>query len=107
VGFIRNLPKELASAFRATLEELNEADLLLHVIDVSNPGFEEQILAVERILEELDLSRKRCIRVFNKMDIFPDKNVLGNLCRRFDAIPISALDPETLPPLLERLEGNI
>jgi len=107
VGFIRNLPKELASAFRATLEELNEADLLLHVIDVSNPGFEEQILAVERILEELDLSRKRCIRVFNKMDIFPDKNVLGNLCRRFDAIPISALDPETRPPRRERLEGNI
>ena len=107
VGFIRNLPKELASAFRATLEELNEADLLLHVIDVSNPGFEEQILAVEKILEELDLSRKRCIRVFNKVDIFPDKDILDNLCRRFDAIPISALDPETLPPLLERLEGNI
>jgi len=107
VGFIRNLPKELASAFRATLEELDEADLLLHVIDVSNPGFEEQILAVEKILEELDLSRKRCIRVFNKIDLFPDRIVLDNLCRRFDAIPISALDPGTLPPLLERLEGNI
>ncbi len=107
VGFIRNLPKELSSAFRATLEELDEADLLLHVIDVSNPGFEEQILAVEKILEELDLSRKRCIRVFNKIDLFPDRIVLDNLCRRFDAIPISALDPETLPPLLEQLEGNI
>ena len=107
VGFIRNLPKELASAFRATLEELNEADLLLHVIDVSNPGFEEQILSVEKILEELDLSRKKCIRVFNKVDLFPDRDILDNLCRRFDAIPISALDPGTLPPLLERLENNI
>ncbi|MCD6487256.1 MAG: GTPase HflX [Syntrophobacterales bacterium] len=107
VGFIRNLPKELASAFRATLEELNEADLLLHVIDVSNPGFEEQILSVEKILEELDLSRKKCICVFNKVDLFPDRDILDNLCRRFDAIPISALDPGTLPPLLERLENNI
>jgi len=107
VGFIRNLPRELAAAFRATLEELDEADLLLHVIDVSNPGFEEQILAVERILEDLDLNRKKCIRVFNKVDIFPDSGVLDNLCRRFDAIPISALNPETLHPLLERLESSL
>ncbi|MDO9515834.1 MAG: GTPase HflX [Syntrophales bacterium] len=107
VGFIRNLPKELASAFRATLEELGEADLLLHVIDVSNPGFEEQVLAVEKILEELDLQNKKCVRVFNKIDLFPDKVVLDNLCRRFDAIPLSALDPETFPPLLGKLEGEL
>ncbi len=107
VGFIRNLPKELASAFRATLEELDEADLLLHVIDVSNPGFEEQALAVERILEELDLSSKKCLRVFNKIDLFQDRDVLDNLCRRFDAIPISALDPETFPPLLELMGSNL
>ncbi len=107
VGFIRNLPKELASAFRATLEELDEADLLVHVIDVSNPGFEQQIVAVETILEGLDLSRKKCIRVFNKVDIFPDKDILDNLCRRFEAIPISALDPETLPPLLARMEKEL
>lgn len=107
VGFIRNLPKELASAFRATLEELDEADLLLHVIDVSNQDFEEQMLAVEAILEELDLNRKRCIRVFNKVDLFPDTVVLDNLCRRFNALPISALNPETLSPLLERLEESI
>ena len=107
VGFIRNLPKELASTFRATLEELDEADLLLHVIDVSNPGFEEQALAVERILEELDLSSKKCLRVFNKIDLFQDRDVLDNLCRRFDAIPISALDPETFPPLLELMGSNL
>ncbi len=107
VGFIRNLPKELASAFRATLEELAEADLLLHVIDVSNPGFEEQILAVEKILEDLDLKKKRCLRVFNKIDIFSDKDVLANLCRRFDAIPLSALNPETFSSLLRKLEGEV
>ena len=106
VGFIRNLPKELASAFRATLEELDEADLLLHVIDVSNPGFEQQILSVEKILEDLDLSRKKCIRVFNKVDIFPDKDMLDNLCRRFEAIPVSAMDPGTFRPLLERMESG-
>jgi len=107
VGFIRNLPKELASAFRATLEELDEADLLLHVIDVSNPGFEQQILSVEKILEDLDLKTKNIVRVFNKVDIFPDKDILDNLCRRFDAIPISALDPETFPPLLERMDKEL
>ena len=67
VGFIRNLPKELAAAFRATLEELDEADLLLHVIDVSNPAFEEQIHAVDRIREEIGLSRTKCLRVFNRV----------------------------------------
>jgi len=108
VGFIRNLPKELAAAFRATLEELYEADLLLHVIDVSNPSFEQQLLAVDRILEELDLQEKKCLRVFNKIDLFTDgEAVLDNLCRRFEAIPLSALDPGTFPPLLERLEGAI
>ena len=107
VGFIRHLPKELVAAFRATLEELNEADLLLHVIDVSNPAFEEQITAVETILEDLDLSHKESIRVFNKADLFPDKIILDNLSRRFDALPLSAMNPETFPPLLEKIEALV
>jgi GTP-binding protein HflX len=107
VGFIRHLPKELFAAFRATLEELNEADLLLHVIDVSNPQFEEHILAVENILEELDLSSKKTIRVFNKEDRFPDKTVLQNLSSRFHATPLSALKPETFQPLMEAMEAVI
>lgn len=107
VGFIRDLPRELFAAFRATLEELNEADILLHVIDVSNPNFEGQITAVEKILEELNVANKPTIRVFNKEDRFPDKTLLENLCRRFEAIPISALDSETLPPLIEKMEGMI
>jgi len=104
VGFIRDLPDELLAAFRATLEELNEADLLLHVVDIANPAFEDQMHAVEAILEELSLQDRQQIRVFNKEDRFPDKTVLHNLCARFDAIPISALHRHTFAPLLERIE---
>lgn len=107
VGFIRNLPRDLFAAFRATLEELHEADLLLHVIDISNPRFEEHIRAVEKILEELEISKKPTLRVFNKMDRFPDGELLQTLCRRFNAISVSALDARTLPPLIRKLESVI
>lgn len=105
VGFIRNLPEELFAAFRATLDELNEADILLHVIDISNDQFEDQISAVEKILEELDIQGKPAIRVFNKADRFTDKDLLKTLCRRFDAIAISALDKKTLWELLGKIES--
>ncbi|MFA7176623.1 MAG: GTPase, partial [Smithellaceae bacterium] len=107
VGFIRNLPRELFSAFRATLDELQEADLLLHVIDVSGSRFEEQIAAVESILEELEIHDKPAIRVFNKTDRLENKALLENLCRRFDAVPVSALDKTTLFGLLERIEAAL
>jgi GTP-binding protein HflX len=107
VGFIRDLPKELVAAFRATLDELREADILLHVIDVGNPAFEAQIAAVERILSELDLIAKPTLRIFNKADRVADKAILASLCRRFGAVALSALDPATLPPLMEKLETLI
>jgi len=107
VGFIRNLPKELFAAFRATLEELHEADVLLHLIDVSNPDFEEHIAAVETILAELDIATKPTIRVFNKEDRVADKGLLADLCRRFDAIAISARNPPTFSILLDKLEWLI
>jgi len=107
VGFIRNLPKELFSAFRATLDELQEADMLLHVIDISNNQFEDQIAAVEKILEELEINNKPTIRVFNKADRFPDKDLLKILSARFDAIAISALDKTTLFALLEKIEDCV
>jgi GTPase len=107
VGFIRDLPKELVTAFRATLDELQGADILLHVIDVSNPAFEAQIASVEKILEDLDLRGKPTLRVFNKGDRLSDKALLAALSGRFDAVVISALDPATLPPLMERLEALI
>lgn len=111
VGFIKDLPGELFAAFRATLEELDEADILLHVIDISNPNFEGHITAVEKILEELDLANKPVIRVFNKEDRFPDKTLLETLCHRFQAESISALDRNSLYSLMEKMEaylnGNI
>ncbi|MEZ4600315.1 MAG: GTPase HflX [Syntrophotaleaceae bacterium] len=103
VGFIRKLPKSLLGAFKATLEELEDADLLLHVVDLSNPRFEEQIAAVERILLELELGRVPRLLVFNKIDLVPDAEV-GPMCRRFDAIPISARNRRSFDPLLEKLE---
>jgi len=107
VGFIRNLPKELFAAFRATLEELHEADVLVHLIDVSSPAFEEHIAAVEKILAELGIAAKPTIRVFNKEDRVADKELLAALCRRFDAVAISARNPATFGPLLDKLEWLI
>ncbi|MBI4634337.1 MAG: GTPase HflX [Deltaproteobacteria bacterium] len=105
VGFIRDLPRELFAAFRATLDELNDADVLLHVTDVSNPDFESHIKAVEGILEKLGLASKQTLMVFNKEDRFPDKRLLANVCGQFDAVAVSAINPATLPPLVARLEA--
>jgi GTP-binding protein HflX len=107
VGFIRDLPKELVTAFRATLDELQGADILLHVIDVGNPAFEAQIAAVEKILADLELIGKPMLRVFNKEDRIQNRELLTTLCRRFGAVAISALDPVTLPPLMKELEDLI
>ncbi|TGK23828.1 GTPase HflX [Leptospira stimsonii] len=68
VGFIHDLPPELSNAFKATLEELGDSDLLVHVVDISNPDYKLQMEAVEKILEELDLSHIPMIQVFNKID---------------------------------------
>lgn len=68
VGFIKKLPHNLVASFRSTLEEVNEADLLLHVIDVSHPSFVEQMKTVEKVLDELGSSEKNTIYVFNKAD---------------------------------------
>lgn len=105
VGFIRQLPKSLIGAFRATLEELQDADLLLHVVDVSHPRFEDHITAVEKIIDELDLGRHPRQLVFNKIDLVSVQQV-DALCRRFDAIAVSARDRKTFEPLLKMLEGR-
>jgi GTPase len=106
VGFIKNIPKDLIVAFRATLEELNSADLLLHLIDISNPRFEDQIESVERILSDLNLNNKAMIRVLNKQDLV-GKETAENLCRIFGGIPISANDESTLSNLIETMERSI
>ena len=69
VGFIRDLPHQLVAAFHATLEETKEADLLLHVIDISDPHWREAVLAVEKVLKEIGVSDVKLIQVFNKIDL--------------------------------------
>ena len=105
VGFIRDLPEELFTAFRATLDELFEADILLHVIDASNAQFEDQIAAVEKILTDLEIHDRPTIRVLNKCDRVADKELLKHLCRRLDAVAVSALDKKTLFALMEKIEA--
>ena len=70
VGFIRKLPHDLIESFKSTLDEVREADLLLHVIDISHPGFEDQIEVVEKTLAEIDKTEKPVIYIFNKIDAF-------------------------------------
>jgi len=106
VGFIRDLPKDLMDAFAATLEELDDADLLLHVVDISNPRFEEQMAAVGRILDKLDLLRKPSILVFNKSDLVPPEFV-ERQTRRYGAVAISALSTQTLDPLVLAMESRV
>ena len=106
VGFIRDLPQDLMVAFRATLEELEVADLLLHVIDISNPRVEDQIQAVEAILADLRLDLKATLKVFNKKDLAAADRVEA-LCRRHDAVAIAAVDKTTLAPLIERMQTLI
>ncbi|PLX87481.1 MAG: GTPase HflX [Desulfuromonas sp.] len=103
VGFIRDLPPSLVGAFKATLEELEDADLLLHLVDVSNPRFEDQIRSVEKILGDLDLGNRPRLLVFNKSDQAPALE-LKAFCRRFEALAVSALDKSSLSPLIEELE---
>jgi len=106
VGFIRELPQELITAFRATLEELEDADLLIHVIDISNPRCEHQVRSVERILENLHLGEIRVLRVLNKQDLL-DPITVRKWARKLDGIPISANDEQTLSPLLDRIEWHV
>ncbi|RTZ97419.1 MAG: GTPase HflX [Deltaproteobacteria bacterium] len=98
VGFIRDLPKELMVAFQATLEELESADLLLHVIDISAPRCEERIEAVNKILSDLSLDTKPEIRVLNKVDrISPDR--ANHYARTIGGICVSATNRRSLLPL--------
>jgi GTP-binding protein HflX len=106
VGFIRDLPKDLITAFRATLEELEESDLLLHLIDVSDPAWEEKAANVESILQDLELSAIPRVMVFNKSDLLPPGEG-PMLAEKHSAELISAMRPQTLGPLITRLREFI
>lgn len=103
VGFIRQLPAELKAAFRTTFEELDESDLLLHVIDASSEQFEDHYAAVQGLLVELGLDSKPAILVLNKADRC-SPGLLHGLERQFGGIPISALEPATFAPVLDAME---
>ncbi|MEE9204428.1 MAG: GTPase HflX [Nitrospirales bacterium] len=102
VGFLRDLPKELMGAFMATLEELHDADLLLHVVDASCTSFDMQIKAVETTLSELELDQIPRVLVFNKCDRLAAEEV-EVLRRRYQALAVSAVRPATLIPLTDFL----
>ena len=106
VGFIRDLPDELLQSFKATLEELYEADMLVHVIDASNPRFPDQVAVVEKQLRELDLDRIPCLRVLNKIDLVA-KDYAEIKGREYQAVSLNALDAKTFGPFLDAAQKTI
>ena len=106
VGFIRDLPPDLITAFRATLEEMEGSDLLIHLVDASSPQLDNHIASVEKILEELGLSDIPRLLVFNKSDLL-SKDELANLRRSYRAVTVSALDRDSLVPMAERVAAML
>ncbi|HZF39180.1 MAG TPA: GTPase HflX [Blastocatellia bacterium] len=106
VGFIRDLPKDLLAAFKATLEEMEESDLLIHLVDASSPQLENQIASVNRILGELQLDAIPRLLVFNKMELVEPEE-LENRRRVYNAIPISAIDRSTLGTLVNEISQRL
>ena len=103
VGFIRKLPHQLVEAFKATLEELEYADLLLHVIDVSNPQWQQQAANVESLIRELKADQIPCLRVYNKCDLaFSGQRPAGE-----DSVSISARTGEGLDRLLALIDKRL
>ncbi len=105
VGFIRDLPEELREAFRSTLEELEDADLLLHVVDGSDPARDDHIRSTRAILEELKLEDTPRLLVFNKVDRLPPEDAEQLRLEHPDAILVSALHREQTRPLLAAIES--
>jgi len=106
VGFIRNLPHELVAAFRSTLEEVNEADLLLHVVDAGSPLREERIRTVERVLGELGAQDKERILIFNKIDLCPPEEAALIAAGR-DALAVSAFRAEDIRRIKLAIEERV
>ncbi len=104
VGFIRDLPPTLMAAFKATLEEIETSDLLLHLVDIAAPDYERRIAAVEDILAQLELSHLPRQLVFNKADLLPAEDVAA-LCARHQALAVVAHDRATLLPLLQSMDA--
>ncbi len=106
VGFIRDLPKDLVNAFKATLEELEDSDLILHVIDASDPEVEKKRQAVEALLDDLNLAEVDRLVVVNKMDATP-KPLLSAIKRVTNGVAVSAIERIGFQDLLNGIEGHL
>jgi len=108
VGFIRKLPHRLVEAFKATLEEVVQADLQLHVVDISHPLAEEQIRAVNTVLEEIGAAGKPTLMVFNKIDRVENGELVNrNLERYPNTVAVSATTGQGFPELLAELGSQV
>ncbi len=112
VGFIRDLPETLVAAFRATLEEISDSDLLIHVVDASNPRSLHQIESVDKILSELGLNQIPQIVALNKSDLLSAGEIASiqkqiSLDKHMDGVAISAIQRNSLEPLTERIANKI
>jgi GTP-binding protein HflX len=106
VGFLSDLPKDLVTAFRATLEELADADLLLHVIDVADGRLDHKVEAVEALLEELELGETPVLRVLNKADLLPPHQVEA-AAARLGGVAVSARARQGLENLIAAAEERL
>jgi GTPase len=105
VGFLRKLPHTLIESFKATLEEVSEADLLIHIADLSHPRVDEQMEAVDTVIKELDAFGKQTLIVFNKIDNLTNGDVVNSYLKRFSgSVAISARTGEGVNKLVHALE---
>src|SRR5207237_6397807 len=104
VGFLRKLPHTLIESFKATLEEVSEADLLIHIADLSHPRVDAQMEAVDRVIKELDAYGKQTLLVFNKIDLLLNRELVDSYLQRFPgSVAISARTVEDVNKLVQAL----
>jgi GTP-binding protein HflX len=106
VGFIKDLPKDLLGAFRATLDEMQDADLILHIVDISNPRFEQQMESVNNLLAEIGLDELPQLIVLNKVDLV-NRLWARAIAARFKGVVCSAIDPASFGDLLAEIEKRV
>src|SRR5437868_849395 len=108
VGFLRKLPHTLIESFKATLEEVSEADLLIHIVDLSHPRVDDQMEAVEGVIKELGAFGKQTVTVFNKIDKLANRELADTYTKRFPgSVAISARTGEGVSKLVQTLPGNL
>src|SRR5438034_1896754 len=108
VGILQKLHHTLIESFKATLEEVSEADLLIHIVDLSHPRVDEQMEAVDAVIKELDAFGKQTLIVFNKIDNLPNRELVDSYLKRFPgSVAISARTGEGVDNLVQALENAL